>query len=133
MEVSKSKLENFLIKGTERTPEIEFKFDEKRGRIKIKGNSVSDNPSEFYKPLMNFIEEYRKKPSNLIEVDINLEYFNVSSSKYFLDMFKKLESIHKMESKVIINWYYKEEDILEAGEDFESMICIPFKMIEVSD
>ncbi len=45
----------------------------------------------------------------------------------------KLEAIHKGKSEVIINWYYEEddEDMLEAGEDYESIIRVPFKMIEI--
>jgi len=71
----------------------------------------------------------------LTEVNVQLEYFNTSSSKCILDVFKKLEAIHKSGNEVIINWYYEEddEDMLEAGEDYESIIRIPFKMIEVID
>jgi len=33
---------------------------------------------------------------------------------------------------VVINWYYEkdDEDMLEAGEDYESIIRVPFKMVE---
>jgi hypothetical protein len=50
-----------------------------------------------------------------------------------LDVFKKLETIHKVNQGVTINWFYDEddEDMLEAGQDYESIIRIPFKMIEV--
>jgi hypothetical protein len=52
-----------------------------------------------------------------------------------LDVFKKLEAIYKAKNEVIINWYYEEddEDMLEAGEDYESIIRVPFKMIEIVD
>jgi hypothetical protein len=35
--------------------------------------------------------------------------------------------------EVEVNWYYEEddEDMLEAGEDYESIIRVPFKMIEI--
>ena len=48
-------------------------------------------------------------------------------------MFKKLETIHKAKNEVEVNWYYEEddEDMLEAGEDYESIIRVPFKMIEI--
>jgi ABC-type molybdenum transport system ATPase subunit/photorepair protein PhrA len=51
------------------------------------------------------------------------------------DVFKKLETIHKSKHEVVINWYYEEddEDMLEAGEDYESIIRVPFKMIEIVD
>jgi hypothetical protein len=64
---------------------------------------------------------------------VQLEYFNTSSSKCILDVFKKLEAIHKAKHDVTINWFYEEddEDMLEAGEDYESIIRVPFKMVAV--
>jgi hypothetical protein len=50
-------------------------------------------------------------------------------------VFKKLEAIYKNKNDVKINWYYEEddEDMLEAGEDYESIIRVPFNMIEIVD
>ena len=47
--------------------------------------------------------------------------------------FKKLESVLK--SEVSVKWYYEEddEDMLEAGEDYEAIIDLPFEMIEVEE
>ncbi len=66
-------------------------------------------------------------------MNVQLEYFNTSSSKCILDVFKRLESIVNNGHDVIINWHYEEddEDMLEAGEDYQSIIKVPFKMIEV--
>jgi len=46
-----------------------------------------------------------------------------------------LENIHKGGSQIVINWYYEQddEDMLEAGEDYQAIINIPFKMIEVAE
>ena len=62
-----------------------------------------------------------------------MEYFNTSSSKCILDVFKKLESI--ADSEVSIKWFYEEddEDMLEAGEDYEAIIDLKFEMIEVEE
>jgi hypothetical protein len=67
-------------------------------------------------------------------VNIQLEYFNTSSSKCILDVFKKLEAINKGgQSSVVINWHYEEddEDMSEAGEDYQAIINVPFKMVMV--
>ena len=81
------------------------------------------------------MDEYAKAPKEKTVVSIQLEYFNTSSSKCILDVFKKLENLKKGKSDVVINWYYEEddEDMLEAGEDYESIIKVPFKMIEIVD
>lgn len=126
-------MEHLTIEGTAKTPNV--KFDASQGFIEIKGRSIPENSIEFYKPLVDWLEEYGKTPAALTKVNIQLEYFNTSSSKCILDVFKKLESIYKSKNEVIINWYYEEddEDMLEAGEDYESIIRVPFKMIEIVD
>ncbi|MFC2096408.1 DUF1987 domain-containing protein [Bacteroidota bacterium] len=126
-------MESISIEGTPKTPTVNF--DASTGIIEIKGRSIPENSIEFYRPLVEWLEEYSKEPQDLTTVNIQLEYFNTSSSKCILDVFKKLEAIKKARNEVIINWYYEEddEDMLEAGEDYESIIRIPFKMIEVVD
>jgi hypothetical protein len=124
-------MESLLIEGTAKTPSV--KFDPNSGLIEIKGRSIPENSIEFYKPMVDWLERYSKVPKSSTKVNIQLEYFNTSSSKCILDVFKKLEEIHKSKNEVIINWYYEEddEDMLEAGEDYESIIRVPFKMIEI--
>lgn len=124
-------METLLIEGSAKTPTI--KFDAEQGIIEIKGRSIPENSIEFYKPLVEWLDEYAAKPQAKTAVNIQLEYFNTSSSKCLLDLFKKLEGMHKSGNDITIKWYYEEddEDMLEAGEDYQSIINIPFKMIEV--
>ncbi|NLI24445.1 MAG: DUF1987 domain-containing protein [Bacteroidales bacterium] len=126
-------MEPLIIEGTPKTPSV--RFDAQQGLVEIKGRSIPENSIEFYKPLVDWLEKYGENPAPLTQVNIQLEYFNTSSSKCILDVFKKLEAIFKAKHDVIINWYYEEddEDMLEAGEDYESIIRVPFKMVEIVD
>jgi hypothetical protein len=105
------------------------------GLVEIKGRSIPENSIEFYKPVVDWLEEYASVPASKTIVNVQLEYFNTSSSKCILDVFKKLEVLKKNQNDVVINWYYEEddEDMLEAGEDYESIIKVPFKMIQIID
>jgi len=124
---------DFKLEGSPKTPTIEFNSG--KGYLLIKGRSIPENSIEFYKELIKTLEEYNKNPKANTKVDIQLEYFNTSSSKCILDVFKKLEKINAGNSEVIINWHYEEddEDMLEAGEDYQAIINLPFKMIEVEE
>ncbi|MCK5169344.1 MAG: DUF1987 domain-containing protein [Bacteroidales bacterium] len=126
-------MESIALEGTPKTPTVNM--DGGTGIVEIKGRSIPENSIEFYRPIVEWLEDYSKEPQELTTVNIQLEYFNTSSSKCILDVFKKLEAIKKARNEVVINWYYEEddEDMLEAGEDYESIIRIPFKMIEVVD
>lgn len=127
-------METLAIEGTPKTPTI--RFDSEQGFLEIKGRSIPENSIEFYKPLVDWLDKYASKPKPSTNVNIALEYFNTSSSKCILDVFKKLESIHKSGgSQVTINWHYEEddEDMLEAGEDYQAIINVPFKMVEIEE
>lgn len=126
-------MDPIIIEGTPKTPTVNF--DASTGKIEIKGRSIPENSIEFYKPLVDWLEAYGSAAQANTVVNIQLEYFNTSSSKCILDIFKKLENIAKAGSNVIINWYYEEddEDMLEAGEDYQSIIKVPFKMIEIEE
>ncbi len=123
-------MEDLILEGTAKTPTIDFKSS---GELLIKGRSIPENSIEFYKPLIDWISNYSDNPKENTIVNIQLEYFNTSSSKCILDVFKKLESID--DSSVSIKWYYEEddEDMLEAGEDYEAIIDLTFEMIEVEE
>lgn len=126
-------MDPIVIEGTPKTPSVNF--NAQKGTIEIRGRSIPENSIEFYKPMVDWLDHYSAVPAPKTVVNIHLEYFNTSSSKCILDLFKKLELIHKVKNAVVVNWYYEEddEDMLEAGEDYESIIRIPFKLIEVED
>jgi hypothetical protein len=126
-------MELITIEGSPKTPNVVM--NPETGVVEIKGRSIPENSIEFYKPVVDWLEEYSKSPAPKTVVNIQLEYFNTSSSKCILDVFKKLETIKKNQNDIVINWYYEEddEDMLEAGEDYESIIKVPFKMIQIVD
>lgn len=126
-------MENLVIEGTPKTPTIKFQPED--GKLLIQGRSIPENSIEFYKPLIDALEGYASSPKEVTNVEIVLEYFNTSSSKCILDVFKKLERINTEKDGVVINWHYEEddEDMLEAGEDYQAIINIPFKMVEIEE
>jgi len=126
-------METIIIEGTPKTPTVEFNAEE--GKVEIKGRSIPENSVEFYNPLIAWLEAYGSNPKDVTQVNIQLEYFNTSSSKCILDVFKKLEGLAKAGNDIKVNWFYEEddEDMLEAGEDYQLIIKLPFKMIEIEE
>ena len=111
-------MENLHIEATKYTPEINL--DAEKGLIQIKGKSYPENTFEFYAPLMKWVEEYFEccaKEETIVEMEII--YFNSSSSKLFFDFFDILDE-KKDEHNIIIKWIYDEENenAEEAGADF---------------
>ncbi|MFH1319317.1 MAG: DUF1987 domain-containing protein [Bacteroidota bacterium] len=122
------------IEPTQKTPLIYFDAD--KGHIEIRGRSIPENSLEFYKSLLEWLEEYGSNPQPKTNVEIQLEYFNTSSSKCILDVFKALETIYKKgDTDMKIHWFYEEddEDMLEAGGDYEAIITVPFEKIPIEE
>jgi hypothetical protein len=119
------------ILSTKNTPEIILNPD---GIIKISGRSMSENLSEFYKPIENWIDSYICSPADLTCIDFNLEYSSGTNCIIF-SILRKLTHLRLMNKKFVINWYYEEgdEDILEQGEYLSSAVDIPFNFIKIID
>ncbi|WP_107039282.1 DUF1987 domain-containing protein [Brumimicrobium mesophilum] len=126
-------MENINLGGTPKTPSVNFNCE--NGVIELKGRSIPENSVEFYKPLNNWIEKYGENPQKTTVFEVKLEYFNTSSSKCLLDIFKILESINGTATEVKVKWYFEKDDgdMQEAGEDYQALIPLPFIMIEVEE
>jgi hypothetical protein len=126
-------VEVLILEASPKTPSV--KFDPTSGKLELRGRSIPENSIEFYKPLNDWIDQYGTSPQSETVVDIKLEYFNTSSSKCILDLFKKMERINGDSTTVHVNWYFEEddEDMEEAGEDYQAIIKLPFTMIEVEE
>lgn len=123
-------MEKITIEESSKTPFISM--DPDKGVIEIKGRSIPENSLEFYKPLVEWLEEYSKGTQKTTEVKIKLEYFNTSSSKCILDIFKRLEHMYRQGWAVEISWFYDEddEDMYESGEDYQSILTCPISLVE---
>lgn len=124
-------MESISRKGTPKTPSVEF--DPVQGLLEIKGRSNPENTIDFYRPLVNWVDEYVQNPAEKTIVNVHLEHFNTSSSKSILEVFRALAPIKEKDKDVVVNWFYEgdDEDIQEAGENYESITGLPFRMVEI--
>ena len=79
---------DLVIEGADRTPSIQCLFA--LANIKLAGKSYPENTGKFYAPLMEWINQFFST-ENTLTVDIELIYFNSSTSKFMLDLFESLE------------------------------------------
>jgi len=110
-------MEKLVIEETKYTPKIEL---DPAGTISLTGKSYPENTFEFYQPMMDWVKEYfENDPAEVTTINMEITYFNSSSSKLFFDFFDLLEE-NSEEHKIKINWIYDEENesAEEAGEDF---------------
>ena len=70
------------IRGNKKIPTI--LFNSEKGLIEMKGRSIVENAPGFYEPLIDWLNDYEKNPKPETTVNIHMEYFNTSSSKWTL-------------------------------------------------
>ena len=123
-------MENLLIRGTIRTPDIDFNIN---GNIRIKGRSIPEDAGLFYNSLYSWVFRYCMNPLSETVVYLELEYMNSSSTKSILQILRELVATTRNgNNTLVINWYYElgDEDICEKGEYFQSILGHQFVFIE---
>ncbi len=125
-------LNRFYQDDTPKTPKLNF--DGENGLFEICGRSIPENSVEFYSPVIEWLDQYILNPKESITLIVKLEYFNTSSSKCLVDIFRRLERMHQMGVKIYIKWYYEQEDedMQDSGMDFKEIIKLPMEMILVN-
>lgn len=120
-------MENLFIKSTALTPEVSFDFS--AGDFSIKGKSIPEDAEEFYGPVLKWMDRFMEEPSSNVHLTIELEFFNISSSKRILFLMYKLNELANKGTNVKISWNYKEndDDMFEVGQDYAFMVNIPFE------
>lgn len=122
-------MEQLLVESTPHTPYISF--DPLAGVMEIKGRSIPEQADDFWLPVLNWFETYIQMPAERTIFKIDLEYFNISSSKRILFLLYKLNNLAKSPGVVKVEWYYREddEDMYEVGNDYAYMVKVPFEFI----
>jgi hypothetical protein len=127
-------MEDLNIQPNIKTPHLAFSKD--TGVLAIKGKSIPENSIEFYRPVYEWLDQYSQQPHPETKLVVQLEYFNTSSSKCLLDIFRKLEALQVSgKSIVTVLWLYEEddEDIMEAGDDYQTIVKLPFTISKISE
>lgn len=125
-------MENLYIEATKSSPEIDFNKD--TNTLSLKGESYPENTAQFYEPVFKWLESYLEELEDA-QVNVNMEliYFNSSSSKALMDIFDTLEEASEDGKNIVVNWIYDEDNdaALEYGEEFaEDMESLTFNLIE---
>lgn len=121
------------IEATAQTPAVIF--DPVSGKMDISGRSIPDSPDDFWMPVLNWFESYLMNPAENTTISINLDYFNISSSKRILFLLYKLNELAEAGKNVSVKWLYRDEDedMYEVGQDYAYMVKVPFEFIPYTE
>jgi hypothetical protein len=122
------KIDEVHILPTKTTPEI---FLNPKGIIKIKGRAIDESRAKFPEQILNWLDTYILNPAESTEVIIALEFLNSFNTLILTATLKKISLVIQKGRKLVIHWYYEEDDvdIFERGEYISSTIDFPIKFI----
>ncbi len=126
-------MEKYIVRETSKTPSISF--DPDHGLFEIKGKSIPENSFGFYTPVLDYLDAYSSSPADRTVLNVKFEFFNTSSSNRIHALFKKFEKLYQDNSEVLIRWFCEngDDNMLEAGEDFRTILHVPFEIVEVEE
>lgn len=114
-------------------PEIDFKFS--CHHLQLRGESFPENAVAFYAPvvsaLMNYLAATRDQD---IRVDFELRYFNSSSTKILMNVFRMLDQASSNGNTVHVNWRHDPDDdtVLDFGNDIASdFITLKYQAVAI--
>jgi hypothetical protein len=122
-------MKELVITGNKQRPDLHFSPE--TGILSIAGQSLPENATLLYGPVLEWLEEYAKNPFEKTVLSFKLKYYNTASSKMFFSIIKRLNIIFKGGADIEIEWHYQsdDEDMLDAGEYFRDLVDIPFRFI----
>jgi len=115
-------------------PAIDFTFS--KHHLSLSGESFPENALAFYGPVVSALMAYLGETKNTpITVDIELRYFNSSSTKILLNIFRMLDQASTNGNTVTLNWRHDPEDdtIAEFGADIANdFITLQYHAVETA-
>jgi hypothetical protein len=124
-------LNNINIEPTKKTPWIVLE----PGKVIITGRSIPENPSDFYRPVHEWVSNYAGVSSNMTNIKLGFEFINTTSIKCIYTILKELARIPNMPLRAKITWYYEQgdEDLCDLGFILRALVDCPFLIVEVDD
>ncbi|MFT5666975.1 MAG: hypothetical protein ACI9DK_001163 [Vicingaceae bacterium] len=113
------------------TPEINF--NPETGILYLCGKSYPADAIDFYKPIINWSNEYCQNPADKTTLICEIEYLNSASQKQLVELILVFKPLFDSGKNFKVKWKYEEgdDDILSVGELVEHELEIPFEYQEV--
>jgi hypothetical protein len=110
------------LKEAQYSPKVVL--NKKDGIFEISGRSLPEDSEELFAPVLAWFKEYFQSPNPTTIFSIQLQYFNSATAKIIFGLMHTMQSV----PGASVEWCYHhdDEDMLEAGQEFESELTVPF-------
>jgi hypothetical protein len=118
-----------VIEEERHTPRIII--DPEKNVFEITGKSFPEDSKQFYKPVLDWLENNSSKLPKTLDFRFNLFYLSSSSIIAIKQLLMKLKDCRQKGTDVRILWHYDadDEDIKKTGEDYVRVTDLDFRFI----
>ena len=101
-------MEVLAIKGE--SNHLSVWFDPNKGILSLKGLSLPENALDFFLPLFNWVEEYKKLAQYRTQVLLNFKYLDEKSAAYIAKLIDSIQQLEVRGKDISFFWYYHLDD-----------------------
>jgi SiaC family regulatory phosphoprotein len=115
------------IPASNNTPHIILDVD--MNTFLIEGKSFPEDSKEFYRPVIEWMDEFKASGSKSIKICFNLFYLSSSSIISVKQFLMKAVDLNTSGAAITIEWAYDEDDddIKKTGEDYQKLTKLNFE------
>lgn len=115
------------IPASNNTPHIIL--DVETNTFLIEGKSFPEDSKEFYRPVIEWMDEFKASNPEKIKVSFNLFYLSSSSIISVKQFLMKIVDLNASGVPATIEWSYDEDDddIKKTGEDYQKLTKLNFE------
>lgn len=124
-------MELLQLESTKSTPHI--RFDPEKGILLMEGQAYPENSTQFFEPILSWIEAFLGETKDPVVLDATLTYLNTSSSKAMMMILDLLEDAYVDGLDVKVYWRFHSDNEMgeEYGMDFSEDLSLPFELIVI--
>ncbi|MBA3970624.1 MAG: DUF1987 domain-containing protein [Bacteroidetes bacterium] len=95
----------------------------------IEGKSFPEDSKEFYRPVIEWMDEFKQTTPKSVKICFNLFYLSSSSIISVKQFLMKAVELNTGGAAIIIEWAYDEDDddIKKTGEDYQKLTKLNFE------
>lgn len=122
-----------ILQPTSSTPGVWF--EPEIGRFELTGNSIPENASEFYQPVMAWLNHHLPEMTGPHVLHMHLSYFNSTSLKAIYRLLKCVKDANTMGAQVTVRWYSEADDelLLETVDMLSDMLDMHMEIMPADD
>jgi hypothetical protein len=121
------------IASTRNTPMVDLDLDQRR--FQLVGHSLPENASQFYAPILDWLQTHLPSVEVPCTFEFNLPYFNSSSLKAIYLLLQTIKSGVDRGQQFTVKWFVEPDDdfMTEACETFQEMVDMDIQMLTLPE